>query len=236
MCTISWKFDVSGYSIFFNRDEQLTRPIALPPQTYQAEHCDYIAPIDPQGGGSWLTVNTSGLTLALLNFYQGRLPKGKLTSRGRLIVSLAAMLHVEAIIEALNAMELTQYAPFSLLVFSASGLSVDLIRWTGKKMERLEQQSPLISSAFKYGEVAAERMNCYRKFFPTDSIEENNFIEFHRSHQPSASAYSVCMHRDDAQTMSFSQIKVDGDSVEFNYHDGPPCITESTHRVLLPRI
>jgi hypothetical protein len=47
--------------------------------------------------------------------------------------------------------------------------------------------------------------------------------DFHRSHRPSRSAYSACMHRTDAETISFSRITVEADSIEFHYYPHAPC-------------
>lgn len=46
---------------------------------------------------------------------------------------------------------------------------------------------------------------------------------FHRSHVPQAGYLSVCMHRDDANTVSFTHLKVTTDVMEMVYVDGSPC-------------
>lgn len=231
MCTISWQFNSSGYSIFFNRDEQKIRPKAIPPNIYRSESADYIAAIDPQGGGSWLTVNNSGVTLALLNFYQGRLPKGRLTSRGKLVTSLIRHSRVTDVADGVKALDLNRYAPFSLLAFSQQDLTVQLLRWSGKELLTLEQESPLLSSAVKFEEVSKERLSCYKKHFSTEGAGEKGLLDFHRSHEPSASPFSVCMHRDEAETLSLSRVVVCKDKVNYDYYDGAPCKTTCTHRL-----
>jgi hypothetical protein len=45
---------------------------------------------------------------------------------------------------------------------------------------------------------------------------------FHRSHASGPSAYSVCMHRPEAATRSFTRVTVGADLVAMIYHAGPP--------------
>ena len=46
---------------------------------------------------------------------------------------------------------------------------------------------------------------------------------FHSSHEPQCGATSVCMHREDARTVSLSEITSSRGQVQFRYFDGPPC-------------
>ena len=227
MCTISWFYSESGYEVFFNRDEQRSREEAIPPKLL-GENIRYIAPIDPQGGGTWLAANQYGVTVALLNYYQGRLPKGRLISRGAIVKSCAAFRTFGEIKYYIESLNLTKYAPFSLLCFTKSNDiagKVPLIRWTGKQLELDNVESPLISSAFKFDEVCATRMKTYGELLNESDVNDyrRNFYRLHGSHLPEKSAYSICMHRDDAKTVSFSHIVVAGNHLTFNYHGGSPC-------------
>jgi hypothetical protein len=47
--------------------------------------------------------------------------------------------------------------------------------------------------------------------------------EFHASHATAPDAYSPCMHRSDAETVSFSRIQVTDSDIAFFYSPGPPC-------------
>ena len=40
---------------------------------------------------------------------------------------------------------------------------------------------------------------------------------YHRSRDPLGGPYSVYMHRDDAETVSFSHVRVRADEIEFHY-------------------
>jgi len=81
MCTVSWFLTDSGYELFFNRDERISRAKALPPQKKRVETCNTLSPIDKE----------AGLSVCLLNLYtQSSLPEGSssFTSRGVIIQKL----------------------------------------------------------------------------------------------------------------------------------------------------
>ena len=48
-------------------------------------------------------------------------------------------------------------------------------------------------------------------------------LDFHAGHHPERGPYSVCMHRPNAQTVSFSWIRVDRDGVRFRYTPDSLC-------------
>ena len=90
MCTLTYLLTEHGYEIYFNRDEQRARLLALPPQFNPSREAIY--PIDANGQGTWLALTQSGLSLALLNNYQApATPVDENSiSRGQLILSLLA--------------------------------------------------------------------------------------------------------------------------------------------------
>lgn len=190
-------------------------------------------PVDPQGGGSWLAVNASGLTFALLNYYQGKLPKGRLQSRGHIVRELAGCTNIVGVETWLRAQNLQKFAPFSLLVFSPELFSqnffspaVPLYLWDGKKLkfDREGVPGPYFSSAVGFASVCETRTAIYNELVNAKSkISIDDFVFFHKSHLPEKSRYSICMHREDAQTVSFSRVEVSTMDIQFYYSDGAPC-------------
>src|SRR5262249_2333428 len=45
----------------------------------------------------------------------------------------------------------------------------------------------------------------------------------HRSHEPRRGPFSICMHRDDAATVSYTEITVEDHAVTMRYKAGSPC-------------
>jgi len=225
MCTISWLYEADQYHVFFNRDEQKTRASARPPESISENGVVALMPIDPVGGGSWISTNSAGCTLALLNFYQGLLPKGRLVSRGRIIRRLCTSKNGDEIEAELALLTLQKFAPFTLLLFESGGdKRVTTWRWTGRALELGYSESPLISSAKYYSEVQAARLERYQKLIAsTKNNTAEDFRRLHRDHGDKPSAFSFCMHREDASTVSFSHIEVGHACTLFRYQTGAPC-------------
>jgi hypothetical protein len=69
MCTVTWTRDGKEYELFMNRDELHSRGSASPPEVRRRKGVKVIAPIDADGGGTWIAANEWGLTICLLNHY-----------------------------------------------------------------------------------------------------------------------------------------------------------------------
>ena len=246
MCTVSWLVDSDGYQLFFNRDEQRSRSRALAPQPLQQTDCKVLMPIDPDGGGSWISVNDQGLSLCLLNFYQGKMPEGVLKSRGQLLKSLSALPTQPDIATELSMANLHQYAPFTLLTF-ALDQQPQGFQWDGNTLLTLSIKSPMTSSSVAFDAVYSARQHNFARL--GHAPDANQLLAFHQSHQSAnptgkhslsdkyqseengqtiQGELSVCMHRDDARTVSLSYIEVTLEKATFNYLDGSPCAHQLT--------
>jgi hypothetical protein len=230
MCTVSWLIDQNGYHLFFNRDEQRSRSKAIPPQHNDINGVAVIMPKDPDGGGSWISVNERGFSLCLLNFYQGKTLSGPLYSRGQLLKSLSCSDQISTFSEQLALLDLKYYAPFTILAFQrvsskSSNLasSVKGYQWDGRKLVELSLNSPLTSSSVEFDNVSAARLGNYQA--PMNTPLQH--IRYHSQHHPEKGHQSVCMHRSDAKTVSFSHICVSSERANFTYVDGSPCLHAS---------
>ncbi|MFT5162372.1 MAG: hypothetical protein ACI9FJ_000947 [Alteromonadaceae bacterium] len=220
MCTATWNISEQKLLLAFNRDEQRARPHALPPIITQLNQVKAVYPIDPQGGGSWISVNDAGVIICLLNNYLHAAPKEQKdwTSRGKLITELASLTSHQSINEHINNQGMDQYRAFHLMVLSLDEQT--LFTWNGKKLKREKASAYLSSSGFDTHNLLAGRKSQYQMRTITSRTAA---LDFHTSHQPQKSAYSVCMHRSDAHTTSLSVIEVSEQNISFDYFDGPPC-------------
>ena len=229
MCTMSWFTTPEGYELFFNRDERRARKPALPPAVREQGVVRYIAPLDGDFGGTWLGVNHRGLTLALLNGYVElddllRGPADEFTSRGLLLVSLIDSRSAEQLLRRLQREDLERFRSFHLLAFEPGGSQVMASWLRGKFRVARELEMPLVSSSFDTAEVCRTR----RELLPAMRREpfagpRELHLAYHRSHRPERGPSSVCMHRPEAQTVSFSRIAVDAAEVRFHYVPHAPC-------------
>lgn len=237
MCTASWLLTATGYQLFFNRDEQKKRIKALPPYLSQNQTVCY--PLDPQGGGTWIGLNSSGVSLCLLNNYQAQAAQfqsaGLLTSRGVIIPTLFAQVAQTAQIESASMLSLLKtlvesanFAPFSLLYFpnalTKQAGTVYQYNWNGERLSVHKAISPVISSGVDFERVQESRKAIYLQFMTqTRYSAEKRHLFFHACHLPQKNERSVCMHRADAQTVSFSHIRVNDSEKNLAYYDKPLC-------------
>jgi hypothetical protein len=221
MCTVTWLFTNGGYELFCNRDEKLTRKPAKPPRLVITDGIRTLAPADGDFGGAWIGTNEFGVSLCLLNGVSGPDTIAS-RSRGLLLMDLLPRRSNAEIRAALEDVDLSPYAPFTLAALEPSGPAL-VMEWDGKARTlalREEPQGMLTSSSFDTAEVKKRRLEQFRRLRVADASE---LREFHRSHETGASAYTVCMHRPDAQTVSFSHIRVTQEESGFEYLPAAPC-------------
>jgi Transport and Golgi organisation 2 len=59
--------------------------------------------------------------------------------------------------------------------------------------------------------------------------------KLHKSHDPEPGPYSICMHRPDAATVSYTQVEFTPREISMVYVAGPPCeTTGSAHAISIP--
>ena len=229
MCTVTWLQAEDGYHLFCNRDEKLTRKPALPPRLGVRDGVRYLAPIDGDFEGAWIATNEFGVSLCLLN---GGLLKGTagprpgtVRSRGLLLLDLVSSRSLEEVVNAVEAAELTLYASFTLAALSPGEPAV-VIEWNGSRSSFRTQPEAccmLTSSSFDTEAVKRIRAEEFARLVG-ESCSATRLQEFHRSHAPSKSAYSPCMHRQDAETVSFSRLDVSHRESLFVHLLAAPCM------------
>jgi hypothetical protein len=230
MCTVSWLHHPGGYDLFCNRDEKLFRARAEAPRVRVRRSVRCLAPQDPAGGGTWIGVNEFGVSLCLLNAYvKGRTGT---ESRGLLVHSL---LHHRTSSEAVRAAyrtDLRDFAPFTLLAIEPEW-PPRILTWDALHkivLPDARSWNPLTSSSVDLDGATQRRRAAFPRRRDVDSL-----TAFHKSHAPRPGPRSVCMHRDDAETVSFSRIQVNGSRVQFDYTAGAPCTTDFCTRTTLRR-
>jgi uncharacterized protein with NRDE domain len=246
MCTVTWLSEPDSYTVFFNRDELKTRSRALPPAVKTQNGVRYIAPVDVDGGGTWLGVNEFGITCGLLNNYhvhrhsfRSRQPRRGTTasqlSRGLLVTSLLDSPSLTKALAKLNATSVSAFRPF-LLTFFAPNAPVVLCNWDGETLRIQPEQVelPISSSSFDTRNVVQNRRHEFAHLHAGNHRLDAALLEaYHASHSENGGAYSVCMHRSDAETVSFSRIRVAPGQIEFHYTSGAPCATKARVNVIL---
>ena len=230
MCTVTWLQSGDGYQLHCNRDERHTRLLAADPLTQSRHGARFIAPLDGNHGGSWITVNQFKITLCLLNRYvsanSSRDDEKMYRSRGLLLLDLVDSRSLAEVRDRINTIRLEGFQPFTLIGLEPGTLAV-LLDWTGRNLlhqSNSESALPLVSSSFDQRGVEISRRRLFDRMMGERGQTDSELLHaFHASHLPHRGAYSPCMHRADASTVSHSLVKVAGDRIEFSYFPGAPC-------------
>jgi hypothetical protein len=223
MCTLSWLRTGAGYILFMSRDEQRLRGVAEPPSVRRRGERLILSPRDPDGGGTWISVNDAGLAVALLNRrYERRRPG--MMSRGLAVERLAASASQVEALAAIEQLPLSLLAPFALGIFQP-GHAVAIIEWDGSALEQGRREADglvLTSSSLDAGAARDARHRALNALQGQARIDAAVLDALHRDHG-SDRRFSACMHREDARTMSLSRIDVGPDSASLTYEPGSPC-------------
>ena len=166
MCTVSWRSSLDGgYQLFFNRDEQRSRPRAKRPQEFCTNGRPYIAPIDEKNVGSWIAVNDQGVCAFLLNNYEVVIghfePTKPFRSRGEIPLSLCRENGIARSADALNGIEKERFPPFFAGIIG-SNTPCQIDGWDGRQFGKLSLELTfLTTSSFESKAVQAYRRDRY---------------------------------------------------------------------------
>jgi len=180
MCTVSFISSRGQYLITSNRDEHVSRPLALEPQEKTIGSVKVLFPKDPKAGGTWFALNENGSVAVLLNGgFVNHNPTGNyMRSRGLVLLDVIASKNP---FELLQEMELYQIEPFTLVLFNGKLLE---FRWDGhqKYFRPLDKaKNHIWSSATLYkDEVVDHRRKLFRKFIDGNPrISAHEVVDFH---------------------------------------------------------
>jgi hypothetical protein len=243
MCTVSFLPRPNGFYLAMNRDEKRTRSSALPPAivdlatgrvrpTGGLTKRRAIFPREPNGG-TWISTNDAGVCLALINWHRiDRDPMQGIISRGEVVEALAGKSSTDEIAAGLTALPLRQLRPFRLIAIISAARSIDEWRWNLETLSVRKHKwgaRHWFSSGFDERRAESERT----KF--CDAADQQRSAgtlawlrRLHRSHSPKRGPFSICMHRADATTVSYTEVVVSGERITMRYKAGSPCSEKST--------
>jgi Transport and Golgi organisation 2 len=225
MCSVSFLPRDAGFVLAMNRDERLSRGYALPPEALTREGVSMLYPRE-LSGGTWTGVNSAGMAFALINWHsQPDRACGSPVSRGEVVRALLAARSDKQSASLLRQLPRERMNPFRLMIISLSESSLVEWRWNGDSLESLAlpwRRHHWFSSGLDEARANdVRRAQCAR--VPGDSVDLPLLRKLHRSHAPKAGPYSICMHRSDARTVSYTEINVQSPVASAYYIAGPPC-------------
>ena len=225
MCSVSFLPREDGFVLAMNRDERLSRLSALPPEVFERDGLAMLYPRE-LSGGTWIGVNSAGAAFSLINWYsQPDCAYGNPVSRGEVVRALLSARNCAAAASLLGELPLKRMNPFRLMVVSLAERS--LTEWHSgcgdlEPFDLSWKRHHWFSSALDEGKAnQVRRRVCAR--IHGDFFDLPLLRKLHRSHAPTAGPFSLCMHRDDACTVSYTEINVRGAMATTYYVAGPPC-------------
>ena len=223
MCTLTWwRESVESYEVYFNRDERKTRSLAKPPSVLERDGILFLAPIDPDGGGTWMLVNERGVLVCLLNRWHEQLDgMTPARSRGQLVMEMAGMENVPAVEEMLRAQDLAGVLPFTMVGFDSVGERA--WSWNGRELSTdHDPELPVCSSSFHYAEVRVARQRRFQELCCSQRMGSDLLGLYHSDAEDHPSPFTPRMLRPDAQTMSRSRVSVRNGRILWTYLEEQP--------------
>ena len=227
-----------GHRLISNRDELRTRGRAEPPKQRVADGAPVLMPRDPDAGGTWIAVGEHGLVLTLLNVNprEAVKPSGPAPtrSRGHIIPMLAGCTSLGFVQGRLEGIAPSVFRPFRLIAL-LDGRVLEA-KSDGARIHYTEMAAdrPLFFTSSGLGDHIVEppRRDLFEEMVlaaetaPKAPADDARLLErqraFHRHAWPERPHVSVCMAREDALTVSCTEVDVLSDRIVMRHLDGPP--------------
>lgn len=229
MCTLTFVPTDDGYLAGMNRDELLSRPPALSPLTHKQEGMEIAYPQEPSGG-TWIACNSRGNLLALLNWNEiDTRPLGeKRKTRGFVIPELILEPDSPMTDSHVERLSLDGVFPFRLIGTFRTEKALIEWQWDGDRKRKLKYpwaRKHWFSSSLSDECAAKERGRiCETSASKGTALDEGWLRSLHRSHEPALGPFSICVHRADAATVSYTEVKCSRSSISMNYLSGNACL------------
>lgn len=228
MCTLTVVTSSDTYRMAMNRDEKITRGAGVPPEMHEFDATRAIYPSDGDGG-TWIAANECGIALALLN-WNDMPPPGKAVktrSRGRVIPALIDSRSLWDLHAVFSVSNFTGMLPFRLVGVFPYEQEIWEWRWDSTQLEFLVHEwrpRHWFSSSLSDDQAQSVRgLACRGAQYESDAGSVLWLRRLHASHGGGPGPFSLCVHREDVKTLSYSEIMVTPGHVQMGHFRGSPC-------------
>jgi hypothetical protein len=221
-----------------NRDERIARRAGDPPSIHKVGDV-YAAYPNDGAGGTWIAANDCGVALALLNWNDVATNSLKTASRGKVIPLLIGLNSLLLFREAIRRINFQGILPFRLIGIFSSESNVCEWDWDGSFLHSQdhtwEVQHWFSSSLSDRRAGKIRGAACEQAWHQSDAGEKEWLRRLHGSHVEAESSLSLCVHRRDVETLSYSVIECTPHNVEFDHTIGSPCRPGSMRSLKMER-
>jgi len=235
MCTLSIVPGEEGYVLGMNRDERIARSPASWPSTVVAGSTEVVYPRDA-AGGTWIAVNEHHMAYALLN-WNDVFPRGvrlqKTRSRGFVIpqvLRLSSQAQVQSTLRNLNCAGMH---PFRLIGVFPANRQIREWRWDTMRLysqRHTWQSRHWFSSSLSDHKAQTLRGEvCQRAWAEEEAGSLLWLRKLHASHANGPGSFSICVHREDVRTLSYTEVTCTADAIHLSYFPVNPCLLWEEH-------
>lgn len=239
MCTVSFLAREDGYVLGMNRDEKIARGAGSAPEVHRLGGTRAVFPTD-KAGGTWLGCNQYGITLALLNWNIPVVQQSPQRSRGLVIPHLLPLTNPRELNRALVMDELAHCAPFQLLAVIPVERRVLQWNWDGRHLAHRSHSWGMrhwfSSSASDQSAEELRGRVCSYASHEANAGSAPWLRQLHRSHQNGPGAFSICVHRELVETLSYTEVDCTRAEVSMVHNSGSPCNPRETHIIEMRRL
>ena len=241
MCTLTVVTGNDTYRMAMNRDEKITRGAGVPPEIQEFDGTRAIYPGDGNGG-TWIAANEHGIALALLNWNDiapRRIAAGKSRSRGLVIPALIDSRSLSDLHEVLDVSNLQGMMPFRLVGVFPLEQKIWEWRWDSKELgfqSQMWESRHWFSSSLS--DDRAENLRgttCRNAERESDAGSVPWLRRLHASHGGGPGPFSLCVHREDVKTLSYSEVMVTQKYIQMGHFRGSPCTMAQIHPIAIER-
>lgn len=228
MCTLTVVTGNDAYVMAMNRDEKIARGAGLPPEIHEFDGTRAVYPSDGDGG-TWLATNEFGIALALLN-WNDLAPRGlaaKRRSRGRVIPTLIDSRSLSDLQEVFSVSNFTGMMPFRLVGAFPAQQQIWEWRWDSAHLDfhvhAWESRHWFSSSLSDERAENLRGATCRSARHESDAGSVRWLRRLQASHAGGPGPFSLCVHREDVMTLSYTEVMLSAGSVRMCYFLGSPC-------------
>jgi hypothetical protein len=240
MCTVTIipVAPAHSFRMVCNRDEQRTRPAAIPPTVTTLGPRTILMPRDAHAGGTWVALSDQRIALTLLNVnppHPLSPPFSARKSRGSIIPALLPLDDHHDMLRAALALDARLFPPFRLVIASALGISElvsDGSLITLRVTTPIDRPAMFTSSGLGDHLVDSPRRKLFDESLGSSQTPNPRDQDaFHEHCWPDRQQLSVLMHRADARTVSRTVVTVGEHAGSMTYIALPDAAEPTDRRI-----
>lgn len=241
MCTLTVVTRNDLYLMGMNRDEKIARGPGFPAEIHEFDGTRAVYPNDGDGG-TWFATNECGIAFALLNWNDAAAHAidAKKQSRGRVIPLLIDSRSRSDLRDVFDISNFKGMMPFRLVGVFPSDREIWEWRWDSTQLDievlAWESRHWFSSSLSDARAESVRGAACRNAHHESDAGSVPWLRRLHASHADDPGSFSLCVHRHDVETLSYSEVMVTPKYIRMGHFRGSPCTMAQIRSIEIERV